>query len=66
MASVEITELLGDGIGPELEQSIATMADALPVELAFRKVDWSLQTREAEGDAAIMPGWRPSRRPGSH
>ena len=56
MASVEITELLGDGIGPELEQSIATMADALPVELAFRKVDWSLQTREAEGDAAIDAG----------
>ena len=56
MASIEIAELLGDGIGPELEQSVATVAQALPVELEFRKVDWSLETREREGDAAIDAG----------
>ncbi len=51
--SIEITELLGDGIGPELEQAVAVVAEALPLKLSFRKVDWSLPTREAKGLAAI-------------
>lgn len=51
--AIEITELLGDGIGPELAQSVAAIADALPIELSFRKIDWSLPTREAKGLAAI-------------
>jgi isocitrate dehydrogenase (NAD+) len=50
---IEITELLGDGIGPELEQSVHTIAEAMPVEFRFKSVDWSLETREAKGEAAI-------------
>lgn len=50
---IEITELLGDGIGPELAQSVHTVAGAMPVELRFKSVDWSLPTRESRGDAAI-------------
>lgn len=50
---IELTELCGDGIGPELEESIATVADALPVKFRFRKVDWSLANREARGLASI-------------
>jgi isocitrate dehydrogenase (NAD+) len=44
--ALEITELLGDGIGPELEVAVEAVADALPLEIRFRKVDWSLETRE--------------------
>ncbi len=50
---IEITELRGDGIGPELEQSVHAVAAALPVDFRFKSVDWSLETREREGDAAI-------------
>lgn len=50
---IEITELLGDGIGPELEQSVHTVADAMPVEFRFKPIDWSLETRESKGEAAI-------------
>ena len=53
MSTIEITELLGDGIGPELAESVHAVADALPVDFAFRQVDWSLATREAKGEAAI-------------
>jgi isocitrate dehydrogenase (NAD+) len=50
---IEITELLGDGIGPELEQSVHTVAEAMPIEFAFKSVDWSLENRELMGDGAI-------------
>lgn len=50
---IELTELCGDGIGPELEESIATVAQALPIEFRFHKVDWSLATREERGLASI-------------
>lgn len=50
---IEITELLGDGIGPELEQSVHTVAEAMPVDFRFKSVDWSLVTRERKGDTAI-------------
>ena len=53
MAVLEITELLGDGIGPELETAVAAVADALPLEIRLRKVDWSLATRERLGMDAI-------------
>ena len=53
MSRIEITELLGDGIGPELEESVHTIAEALPMEFTFHPVDWSLGNREARGDAAI-------------
>lgn len=52
-ASVRITELRGDGIGPELEASVHQVADSLPLALEFLPVDWSLERREREGDAAI-------------
>jgi len=51
--TIEITELQGDGIGPELEAAIHTVADALPIDLAFRPVDWSLERRERVGEQAI-------------
>ena len=53
MSSIEITELLGDGIGPELARSVHAVADALPVEFRWHPVDWSLENREARGDAVI-------------
>ena len=51
--TIEITELCGDGIGPELEQSVAAVADALPIDLRFEKIDWSLERRERDGTVAI-------------
>jgi isocitrate dehydrogenase (NAD+) len=48
-----ITELHGDGIGPELATAIHRVADALPIDLDFEGVDWSLERRNRDGDAAI-------------
>ena len=53
MTTTKVTELEGDGIGPELQESVATITPALPIELEFEKVDWSLATRERDTDAAI-------------
>lgn len=53
MNSIEITELLGDGIGPELERSVHAVAGALPIDIGWDRVDWSLETREEKGAAAI-------------
>ena len=53
MSTIEITELLGDGIGPELAASIHAVADSLPVDFKFIPVDWSLANREARGDDVI-------------
>ena len=53
MSTIDITELLGDGIGPELANSVHQVADSLPVDFKFIPVDWSLETREARGDDAI-------------
>ncbi len=53
MAAIEITELLGDGIGPELAQAVHAVAAALPVTCHFEAIDWSLATRERDTDAAI-------------
>jgi isocitrate dehydrogenase (NAD+) len=46
-----VTELLGDGIGPELSRAIHRLARALPVELEFVEVDFRLETRRARGKA---------------
>src|SRR4051812_29141124 len=43
----QVTELLGDGIGPELSRAIHTLADALPIHLDFIAVDFSLENRRA-------------------
>lgn len=44
--TVEVTELLGDGIGPELRKSVHAIADRLPMEFRFHPVDLSLENRE--------------------
>ena len=46
-----VTELLGDGIGPELSRAVHTLADALPVRLDFLAVDFSLENRRARKSA---------------
>ena len=53
MSTIQITELLGDGIGPELAESLHKVAESLPVDFEFRPVDWSLENREAKGDDVI-------------
>ena len=50
---IVITELLGDGIGPELANAVHMIADALPADIEFIPVDWSVETREAKGIACI-------------
>lgn len=51
-----VTELQGDGIAPELEKTIAMVADALPLRIKFEKVDWSIGSREESGRLAIEEG----------
>src|SRR3954454_9243399 len=46
-----VTELLGDGIGAELSRAVHALADALPIRLDFRAVDFSLANRRARGAA---------------
>jgi len=53
LSAINITELLGDGIGPELAESVHAVAESLPCEFNFIPVDWSLANREAKGEAAI-------------
>jgi isocitrate dehydrogenase (NAD+) len=52
-ARLRVTELRGDGIGPELQAAVHQVADTLPLTLEFQPVDWSLERRERDGDAAI-------------
>jgi len=49
METVEITELLGDGIGSELRASVHAVAERLPVDIRFVPVDLSLEGRRARG-----------------
>ncbi|MFK8078673.1 MAG: isocitrate/isopropylmalate family dehydrogenase [Granulosicoccus sp.] len=51
--SIQVTELQGDGIGPELADSVHAVAEALPVDIRFLPVDWSLANREKRGDDVI-------------
>lgn len=51
--TIRVTELQGDGIGPELAEAIHAVADALPVNIDFLPVDWSLANREQRGDDVI-------------
>ena len=61
-----VTELLGDGIGPELSRAVHTLADALPIRLEFLPVDFSLENRRARGKDDLRRGGRGDRRrPGS-
>ncbi len=47
MNTIKISELLGDGIGPELRESVYAVADALPIDFEFIPFDLSLQNRES-------------------
>ena len=47
MSVIKVTELLGDGIGPELRESVYAVADALPIEFEFIPFDLSLENRES-------------------
>ncbi|MCH2106620.1 MAG: isocitrate/isopropylmalate family dehydrogenase [Planctomycetes bacterium] len=51
MSQHTIVELHGDGISPELSESVHAIADALPTELSFQAIDLSQANREARGDA---------------
>ena len=51
MERLRITELLGDGIGPELRESVHAVAAALPLALEFIPVDLSLAARRRGGSA---------------
>lgn len=46
-----ITELLGDGIGPELAAAVRIVTAVLPIQLQFESIDLSLRSREARGAA---------------
>jgi isocitrate dehydrogenase (NAD+) len=52
MKPLLITELLGDGIGPELRESVHAVAKRLPLEVAFEPVDLSLESRRRDSGAA--------------
>ena len=47
--SLTITELLGDGIGPELRACVRAVADRLPIDIRFEPVDLSLENRRRCG-----------------
>ena len=49
MAEIEIIELWGDGIGPELRAAVHEIAAALPIDLKFVPVDLSLENRKRRG-----------------
>ncbi|MHC4449136.1 MAG: hypothetical protein ACYS0E_03190 [Planctomycetota bacterium] len=51
MRAIEITELWGDGIGPELKDAVHCVAGALPIELEFKAVDLTLESRRIRGKA---------------
>lgn len=48
MEQVTITELMGDGIARELQQSVYAVADALPITLDFETLDLTLENREKQ------------------
>lgn len=50
---IRVTELQGDGIGPELAEAVHGIADALPLNIDFIPIDWSLANREQRGDDVI-------------
>lgn len=49
MTPITITELLGDGIGPELRASVHAVADCIPLDIRFEPVDLSLENRRTAG-----------------
>ena len=53
MTAIKVTELLGDGIGPELRESVHAIAEAMPMEFDFLPFDLSLENRES-GDRDLF------------
>ncbi len=53
MSTIRVTELLGDGIGPELRESLHAIADAMPLQFEFIPFDLSLENRES-GDRDLF------------
>jgi isocitrate dehydrogenase (NAD+) len=47
MSAIRVTELLGDGIGPELRESVYALADIMPIKFDFIPFDLSLPNRES-------------------
>jgi isocitrate dehydrogenase (NAD+) len=50
MEPLRVTELLGDGIGPELRESVHALAAVLPLPIEFTPVDLSLESRRRNPD----------------
>lgn len=46
MPPIRVTELLGDGIGPELREAVHEIVDVLPLSFEFEAIDFSLENRE--------------------
>ena len=53
MSAIEVTELLGDGIGPELRESLYSVAESLPLKFKFIPFDLTLENRES-GDRELF------------
>ena len=49
MKTVEIIELLGDGIGTELHDSLHAVSDVIPLDFRFVPYDLSLENRQTGG-----------------
>src|SRR5262245_56027136 len=50
MKTYRVVELLGDGISPELSQSVRTVAQSLPCQIEFVPVDLSEASRKSRGN----------------
>ncbi len=48
-----VTELIGDGISRELQQSVRSVVEVLPLDIRFDALDWSFEERERLGTKAI-------------
>jgi len=49
MSKIDIIEILGDGIGAELRETVHAVADILPLDFEFVPFDLSLENRESGG-----------------
>jgi isocitrate dehydrogenase (NAD+) len=58
----KVTELLGDGISPELSESVHTIADALGAKVSFEPVDLSLAARRKDAEACYTKALSSMRR----
>lgn len=54
MSVIEVTELLGDGIGPELCEAVHTIAEVLPLDIRFIPFDLSVENRESGSDRDLF------------